>query len=76
MVRAVALLRNFSIFDTIKGKTWYHMCHDFASQLVMAGVDLYTVKDLMCHKNITTTQIYAHLAPDLKRAAVARLDSI
>ena len=60
----------------IKGKTWYHMRHDFASQLVMAGVDLYTVKDLMCHKNITTTQIYAHLAPDLKRAAVARLDSI
>lgn len=60
----------------IENKTWYHMRHDFASQLVMAGVDLYTVKDLMCHKNITTTQIYAHLAPDLKRAAVARLDSI
>ena len=60
----------------IENKTWYHMRHDFASQLVMAGVDLYTVKDLMCHKNITTTQIYAHLAPDLKRAAVSRLDSI
>ena len=60
----------------IKNKTWYHMRHDFASQLVMQGVDLYTVKDLMCHRNITTTQIYAHLAPDLKRKAVAVLDTL
>ena len=60
----------------IKGKTWYHMRHDFASQLVMAGIDLYTVKDLMCHRNITTTQIYAHLAPDLKRKAVSVLDTL
>lgn len=60
----------------IENRTWYHMRHDFASQLVMAGVDLYTVKDLMCHKNITTTQIYAHLAPDLKRQAVSVLDTL
>lgn len=60
----------------IVGKTWYNMRHDFASQLVMAGVDLYTVKDLMCHRNVTTTQIYAHLAPDLKSRAVSVLDKI
>lgn len=56
--------------------TWYNMRHDFASQLVMAGVSLYTVKELMCHKNITTTQVYAHLAPDLKTAAVKLLERL
>lgn len=60
----------------IKGMTWYNMRHDFASQLIMKGVSLYTVKDLMCHKNITTTQVYAHLSPDLKSAAVALLDTL
>ena len=49
------------------------MRHDFASQLVMLGVPLITVRDLMCHKDIRTTQIYAHLAPDLKTAAVKQL---
>lgn len=56
--------------------TWYNMRHDFASRLVMAGVSLYTVKELMCHKNITTTQVYAHLAPDLKSAAVRLLEKL
>jgi len=60
----------------ISGITWYNMRHDFASQLVMKGVSIYTVKDLMCHKNITTTQVYAHLAPDLKSAAVELLDNL
>ncbi len=60
----------------ISGMTWYNMRHDFASQLVMKGVSLYTVKDLMCHKNITTTQVYAHLSPDLKADAVALLDAL
>ncbi|HIT04908.1 MAG TPA: site-specific integrase [Candidatus Caccocola faecipullorum] len=57
----------------IKNATWYNMRHDFASQLVMLGVPLITVRDLMCHKDIRTTQIYAHLAPDLKTAAVKQL---
>jgi len=60
----------------ISGITWYNMRHDFASQLVMKGVSIYTVKDLMCHKNMTTTQVYAHLAPDLKSAAVELLDNL
>ncbi len=60
----------------ISGVTWYNMRHDFASQLVMQGVSLYTVMHLMCHKNIKTTQIYAHLSPDLKRAGVMKLDAL
>lgn len=64
------------IFCKIENATWYNMRHDFASQLVMKGVSLITVRDLMCHKNISTTQVYAHLAPDLKTAAVKLLEDL
>ncbi len=35
--------------------------HMFASMLVQQGVDLYRVKELMGHRDITTTQRYANL---------------
>lgn len=49
----------------------YTLRHHFASQLVMAGVDLLTVSRLMAHSDIQMIiQHYAHLAPDHKRDAV------
>ncbi|MGO2132392.1 MAG: tyrosine-type recombinase/integrase [Halomonas sp.] len=49
----------------------YSLRHNFASQLVMAGVDLLTVSKLMAHSDIQTTiQFYAHLRPDHSRHAV------
>ena len=57
----------------IENFRWHDMRHDFVSQLVMKGVDLNTVRELMGHKNITTTQIYAHLAPEHKLKAVELL---
>ena len=47
--------------------------HTFASQLVMAGVDLATVQKLMGHKTIQMTMRYAHLAPDHLKGAVDRI---
>lgn len=47
--------------------------HTFASWLVMAGVSLYTVKDLLGHSSITVTERYAHLAPHVGRSAVQLL---
>jgi integrase len=45
--------------------------HHFASTLVSNGVDLAVVKELLTHKDMSTTQRYAHLQPDaLKRAAI------
>ncbi len=44
--------------------------HSFASNLVIAGVPLNVVQELLGHKDINMTMIYAHLAPNAKRAAV------
>ncbi|GEN25426.1 recombinase [Halomonas cupida] len=53
------------------GLVLYTLRHNFASQLVMAGVDLLTVSKLMGHSDIQTTiKYYAHLQPDHKRNAV------
>lgn len=44
--------------------------HHFASALVSAGVDLYTVQTLLTHKDAKTTQRYAHLSDKTLRNAV------
>jgi len=65
-------LRNAEIYDF----RFHDLRHTFASQLVMKGVDLTTVKELLGHKSIIMTMRYAHLAPEHKTKAVKVLDEV
>jgi len=68
----VALMKDAQI----ENFRWHDMRHDFASQLVMKGVDLNTVRELMGHADLKMTLRYAHLAPEFKRAAVEMLTNL
>lgn len=50
----------------------HRMRHTFATHLVRAGVGLVTIRDLLGHRLITSTQIYLHVTADDLRAAAAR----
>ena len=57
----------------------YRVCfhtlrHTFASRLVANGIDLYSVKELMGHSDISMTQRYSHLSPDGLRSAIKVLE--
>ena len=47
--------------------------HSYASLLLENGVDIYTIKSLMGHTNVRTTQIYTHLVDAAKEKAANTL---
>ena len=48
----------------------HRLRHTFATHLVQEGVGLVTLRDLLGHRQVTSTQIYIHLtAQDLRKAA-------
>jgi len=54
---------------------FHDLRHTFATRLVQSGVDLYSVAKLLGHKDIKTTQRYAHHHIDSLRQSVRVLDN-
>jgi integrase len=53
--------------------TFHAFRHTFSFLHLFYGGDIYTLKDLLGHKNVKTTQVYAHLIDEKKREAVNKI---
>lgn len=59
-----------------KDFTFHCSRHTFAVMLLSSGTDIYTVSKLLGHRELATTQIYAHLVDEKKQAAVSRITNL
>jgi site-specific recombinase XerD len=54
---------------------FHSLRHSFASNLAQSGVSLYTIKELLGHSSIATTEIYSHLNMDSLKDAIRVFDA-
>lgn len=55
---------------------FHDLRHTFATRLVQAGIDIYTVSKLMGHSSVRMTERYAHHYPESVRHGVEILDRL
>lgn len=73
------ILKEDELFNQEVTDSRYRVCfhtlrHTFVSRLVASGIDLYSVKELMGHSDISMTQRYSHLSPEGLRNAIKVLE--
>jgi len=70
-------VKNLKLNDGVEDRrlkiVFHSLRHSFASWLVEAGTDLYTVQKLLGHKTNVMTQRYAHMSDNRLRNAVSAL---
>ncbi len=59
----------------IKGLWFHDLRHTFATRRLAGGVALVTVKELLGHADIKTTERYVHTSPDAKKKAITAPES-
>src|SRR5512135_294615 len=59
-----------------KHVTIHTLRHSFATHLLEAGTDIRTIQMLLGHRNLKTTEIYAHVAPTALETTPSPLDRL
>ncbi len=65
---------NHGIDDDRLRCVFHTLRHTHASRLLEAGVDIYRVKELLGHANVTTTERYSHVTADRLRSAIKDME--
>ena len=65
---------NEGVEDNRQLVSFHTLRHTFASWLALQGESLLTIRELLGHKTLEMVKRYAHLVPDEKKKAAARLE--
>ena len=64
---AARLGLNDGVDDPRNLVVWHTLRHTFATRMLESGVDIHTLKELLGHASVTTTEIYLHLCDRARR---------
>jgi site-specific recombinase XerD len=68
------MLLNKGIDDDRLKCVFHSLRHTHASRLLESGADIYRVKELLGHANVTTTERYSHVTADRLRSAIKDME--